>query len=216
VVNQLLEARLEALRDSLDKLSATVDENLRAVLLRLTCDKTVTESSPLVSIEEHARTARERCLLLVAREHPMAGDLKYAMAALRVGQDYERIHDLALALNRRIDKLTGTSIQEVVQDMTGVMADILKMHEHVRQTWQRDRKGNMPDMMPQISGLYVTVQSRITEIQTKIMEAISRGGGDAEMYVEVVLACRHLKRIAQTMESIPDELRAFDRASGQE
>lgn len=211
-MNQLLEARLEGLRESLDKLSATVDENLRSVLLRLTCDKTVTASAPLEAVEPLARAARERCLLLVAREHPMANDLKYAMAALRVGQDYERIQDLAVALNKRIDRLTGTPVQEVVQDMTGVMADILKLHEKVRQTWQRDQKTAETQLKAGISALYSTVQSRITAIQSKIMEAISRGGGDAEIYVEIVLACRHLKRIAQTMEAIPAELHAFDPA----
>jgi len=30
--------------------------------------------------------------------------------------------------------------------------------------------------------------------------------------VEVVLACRHLKRIATTLEAIPEDLNAFEKA----
>ena len=119
-MNPTLESRLDALRDALDNLSRMVDENLRAVLLRLTLDENMREHSPLVCIDEVARDARERCLLLVAREHPLAADLKYAMAALRVGHDYERIQELTLALNKRVDRLRGTPLQELVREMVGL------------------------------------------------------------------------------------------------
>lgn len=211
MMNQLLEVRLDSLRDSLDSLADAIDDNLRAVLLRLTCDSTITASAPLADIDSLARVTRERCLLFVAREHPLAKDLKYAMAALRVGHDYERIQELGVALNKRTDRLTGSPLQEVVQDMTGIMADILKLHEIVRRTWQRDRHDSaLPSLKPQVSSLAVTIYSQIGEIQNKIMEAIAAGGGSAETFVDLVLACRHLKRIANTMESIPDELHAFD------
>jgi phosphate transport system protein len=205
---------MESLRDALEKLSIAVDDNLRSVLLKLTCDKSVSASAPMVDVDGLARTVRERCLLLLAREHPMAHDLKFSMAALRVGHDYERVNELANALIRRIDRLTGTPVQDLMQDMTGVMADILKLHEIVRRTWLRDR-GQLTgdDMKPQVAARSAVVSSQISVIQNKIMEAIARGGNDAETFVEVVLACRHLKRIATTLEAIPDELNAFDKAA---
>ncbi|HYG75202.1 MAG TPA: PhoU domain-containing protein [Planctomycetota bacterium] len=214
MTNPLLEVRMESLRESLEKLAAAVDDNLRSVLLKLTCDKAVSAGAPFVSVDELARTVRERCLLLLAREHPMAGDLKFAMAALRVGHDYERVNELAQALIRRIEKLTGTPVQDLMQDMTGVMADILKLHEIVRRTWLRDRGHfTSEEIKPQVAAHSSVVGSQISVIQNKIMEAIARGGNNAEIFVEVVLACRHLKRIATTLESIPDELNAFDKAA---
>jgi len=54
--NPLLEFRLDSLRESLDALSAVVDENLRTVLLRLTCDEAVATEEPLVDIGGLART----------------------------------------------------------------------------------------------------------------------------------------------------------------
>ena len=208
----LLDARLEGLQEALDHLATAVDENLRAVLLGLTCDKNNPMSAKLTDTFALAHAARERCLMLVAREHPLANDLKYSMAALRVGHDYERIQELALALHRRVEQLRGTPVQELVQDMTGIMADILKMHEVVRSTWQRDRQDvTLPSVKPRVSTIAAGVYARISVIQNKIIEVIARGGGNAEMFVELVLACRHLKRICNTMEAIPDELHAFDR-----
>lgn len=211
-MNQLLEVRLVNMRESLDALAGAVDDNLRAVLLRLTCDKTITASAPMTDVDGLARAAREKCLQFVAREHPLANDLKYAMAALRVGHDYERIQELAAALHKRTDKLAGSPLQDVAQDMTGIMADILKLHEIIRRTWQRDRNDlSLPNLKPQVSALTATIYSQIHAIQNKIMDAITNGGGHAEIFVELVLACRHLKRIANTMELIPDELHAFDK-----
>src|SRR5438067_11733435 len=121
--NQLLEVRLEQLRQALDSFAALVDENLRSLLRRLTCDKSFDANQALQPIDNLARLTRERCLLLVARQQPLAHDLKYAMAALRVGHDYERIQELADSLNKRIARLQGTPIENVLRDMTGVMAD---------------------------------------------------------------------------------------------
>ena len=205
--NQLLEARLESLRQTLDALAALCDENLRTLLLRLTCDKSYDDKKLLQPIDELARQTRERCLLLVARQQPLANDLKYAMGALRVGHDYERIHELADALNKRIARLQGTPIENVLRDMTGVMADILKLHEPVRRTWQRDGKDISITNLKEISA---AVNSGIGKIQTETIDAISKGNGNSEMLVDLVLACRHLKRIASLMETIPDELHSFD------
>jgi phosphate uptake regulator len=208
--NVLLEARLDSLREALDSLSQSVDDNLRMVLRRLTCDPNITKR-PLADIDSLARNTRERCLLLVAREHPMANDLKYAMAALRVEHDYERIQDLAIQLHKRVDRLIGTPMEEVIQEMTGVMADMLKLHEVVRRTWQRDRNDKtLPNLKPQVEQLSAGVQTGVTSIQSKTIETISRGEGSPELLVELVLACRHLKRIANLMEAVPDELHSFD------
>jgi phosphate uptake regulator len=208
--NVLLEARLDSLREALDSLSQAVDDNLRMVLRRLTCDPNITKR-PLSDIDSLARSTRERCLLLVAREHPMANDLKYAMAALRVGHDYERIQDLAIQLHKRVDRLIGTPMEDVIQEMTGVMADMLKLHEVVRRTWQRDRNDKtLPNLKPQVEELSQRVQTGVTSIQSKTIETISHGEGSPELLVELVLACRHLKRIANLMEAVPDELHSFD------
>ena len=208
MTNPLLESRLEKLRDAIDQLSLIVDDNLRSVLLRLTCDQAVASASACTDIGAAARTVRERCMTFLAREHPLAYDLKFAMASLRIGHDYERIQELSDSLNGRIDKLVGTPVQGVMQNMTGVMADILKLHELVRKTWQRDRSSG--NVQADAAKLVHAIHSQITAVQSKIMDSISSGGSDAETVVEIVLACRHLKRIATTMEAIPDDFHAFD------
>lgn len=209
MANLILESRLENLRRTLDELSAAVDDNLRTVLHHLTCDE-ATADLPLKNIDALARIARESCLLLMTKEHPVAGDLKYSMAVLRVGHDYERIQELAEALQERVAVLRRSPFKDICQEMTGVMADILTMHEIVRKTWRR----NQPDedlkiLDAQKQKCSANIQLAILNIQNKILNGIAREHNSPEAVVEIVLACRHLKRIAGTLDSIPEELRTF-------
>lgn len=209
LANPILESRLELLRLSLDALAAAADDNLRAVLHRLTCDKSAVDA-PLIGTDEMAHDARERCLLLLAKEHLVASDLKYAMSALRVGQDYERIHELAEALNNRIPLLRRSRFKEICKDMTGVMADILAMHDIVRPMLRRNQPvADLELLKAQQAKLSAGIQLAILGIQSKIMSGIASEKSDPEAIVEIVLACRHLKRIAGLLVSIPEELSSF-------
>ncbi len=197
------------MRRSLDELSAAMDDNLRGVLHKLTCDESAADV-PLKNLDPLAKAARENCLMLLAKEHPFASDLKYAMGALRVGHDYERIQEIAESLNKRIVILRKSTFKGICQDMTGVMADILSMHEIVRHLWQRNQaEEDLKMLSAQQTKLFAGIQVSILAIQNRIMSSISAEKTDAEAIVEIVLACRHLKRIAGTLNSMPEELHSF-------
>lgn len=208
-MNMILETRLDKMRRSLDELSAAMDDNLRNLLHKLTCDESAAPM-PLKNLDALAKAARENCLMLLAKEHPFAGDLKYAMGALRVGHDYERIQEIAESLNKRVSILHKTAFKGICQDMTGVMADILSMHEIVRHLWKRNQSDDDLKMLAaQQMKLFAGIQVSILAIQNQIMSSISSEKTDAESIVEIVLACRHLKRIAATLNSMPEELHSF-------
>ena len=212
MINPLLETRMAQLQEALKKLAAATDESLQTILNGLTVD-TRTARPGLADVSGLARDARESCLLLVAREHPKASDLKYVMAVLRVGHDYERINELCKTLYGRIGLLHGTPMQNAVREMMGVIADIIELHVVVRKTWQRDRTDSvLPSLKAQVAGLAAAIHARIAAAQNRIVE-IPGVGLSPEMFVELVLSCRHIKRITNLMELIPDELSAFDNIS---
>ena len=206
--NPILEARLESIRQSLDALGAATESNLNAILAGLDSDST----EPLESVAILARQTRERCLLLVARNQPLASDLTYAMGALRVGHDYERLHELCEALNKRVERLRETPLFATVREMSGVLEKVLELHSAVSKTWQRDRDDlTLPDLGPQVLRIGTEVQTGLAEIQRKTVATISSGMGSPEMLVDLVLVCRHIKRITALMAAIPEELHSFDR-----
>src|SRR5579862_3124498 len=151
-MNRLLEDRLDALRTTLDQLSSTLDENLQILLLNLTCDPAAKKSTPK-PIDELARAVREKCLEFMVREHPMAHDLKFAMATLRVGQDYERMGEISLTLNKRVEFLRHTAFQDICKGMTGVMAAVLNMNKLVQNTWKRAHRALIAPTQAQVAKL---------------------------------------------------------------
>lgn len=206
--NPPLEARLDRLREALDSLCAAVGENLRVVWQRLSGEG---KYSPLNSVDDLARIARERCLGLVALQQPVARDLRFAMGALRVEHDYERIQELAQSLNERVERLRGAPVQSIIHDMAGVMVKILDLHNVVASTWKRERsESEKTTIKPHVDERCSAIRATIADIQAKTMETIAKGDGSAEMMVELVLACRHLKRIEGLLQAIPDEMHSFD------
>jgi phosphate transport system protein len=208
----LTEALSVQLCESLSRLSATIDENLRTVLLRLALDSSVREHTSLVSVDALAGDVREKCIVLVAREQPLASYLRYVMEVLRVGHDYERVNELTVALNKRVDRLSGSLAQNLVREMIDSVSNILKLHHAVRRTWQRD-PGNESALMEDVRGAATVVDLDMKNLQESVVAAIGqqKSGASAEKCVDLILASRHLKRIAALLKSIPGEMHAFDR-----
>jgi phosphate uptake regulator len=207
-MNRLLEDRLDTLRNTLDELWQVFDENLQILLINLTGDTTTPRSAPK-ELNPLAKTVREKCLEFMVREHPMAHDLKFAMAALRVGQDYERMHEISATLNRRVEYLRNTNFQDICREMTGVVADILNMNKLAQGVWKRDHRDALESIRAEMRKLSERVLPAISKIQTRILESIPLAEGNAEAYVEMVLACRHLKRVASLMATVPEEMVSF-------
>src|ERR1039457_1908439 len=138
-MNQLLEDRLDILRTTLDELWLAFDENLQILLIDLTGDTTTPRAAPK-PLNPFAKTVRDKCLEFMVREHPLAHDLKFAMVALRVGQDYERMQEISATLNRRVEYLRNTNFQDICREMTGVVADILNMNKLAQGVWKRDHR----------------------------------------------------------------------------
>ena len=219
--NRLLEERLRAVSDTLDALAVGVDANLRRVHARLMLENKAADPDPIQSTDELARTARSAAFLLVARSQPLARDLKFAMGALRVAHDYERIQELTLAFNERINRLANTPVETFLQDMSGVVAQILEMHAVVNRIWHRPAppgatppgtESTAPTAEPKsrVLALIAATEAELAHIQNSIVEAVAKGYGSPEMLVELVLSCRHLQRITQLMEGIPDDAHSFD------
>ncbi len=225
--NRLLEERLRAVSDTLDALAAGVDANLRRVHGRLLSENKAVNPDPLQSMDDLARTARSAAFLLVARSQPLARDLKFAMGALRVAHDYERIQELTLAFNERINRLANTPVETFLADMSGVVGQILEMHSIVSRIWHRTAPTATdtttgpvstssetavihPEPKSRVLALIAATEAELAEIQNSIVEAVAKGYGSPEMLVELVLSCRHLQRITQLMEGIPDDAHSFD------
>ena len=67
--------------------------------------------------------------------------------------------------------------------------------------------------MEDVRGAATVVDLDMKNLQESVVAAIGqqKSGASAEKCVDLILASRHLKRIAALLKSIPGEMHAFDR-----
>jgi phosphate transport system protein len=92
-------AELDQLRLQVELMAVRVDENLermREVLARGDRDLAAVALAADDDIDAMSVSLTERCYDLLAREQPVASDLRFVVSVLRVLGEFERVGDLAL------------------------------------------------------------------------------------------------------------------------
>jgi phosphate transport system protein len=125
-LRQQFTAELEQLRLQVELMAVRVDQNLermRDVLgsgdaelaqLAIGCDD---------DIDRMNLSLTERCYDLLARESPVASDLRFIVSVLRVLSELERIGDLSLRVDKEVDSHDLLRADEVAFDVLQAMAD---------------------------------------------------------------------------------------------
>jgi phosphate transport system protein len=124
-MRQIFTAELAALGEDLTELSRLVGAAISSAGIAL-----LTKDLPLAeqvieadrTIDDMERDLDERCVLLIAQQQPVAGDLRIVIAALRMSTSLERMGDLArhLAEMTRL-RYPGSAIPEPLTDLFSQM-----------------------------------------------------------------------------------------------
>ncbi len=203
-----LEQRISGLGEAMVSLAEVVDENLRTVLLAMTTEEAVTSSLELKHTTPYQGQVMESALTLLALEGPVASDLRWAMAMMRLAKDYERIADLARNLMRRVESLTDSLHEETLHAMTGVTRAILRLHAILLEPARPEFRLPAIDWAAHKDACH-EVSVGLEVIEQRSVDALLRGEGTPESLRELVLAARHLQRIAGQLERMPRELERF-------
>lgn len=122
---QIFQRELEKLKKKLLALSALVEENLRRSFVAV--DKRDPELARAVIrgdvlIDEAEVEVEEECLKVLALHQPVAGDLRYLVAVIKINNELERIGDLAANIAERALQLSELPAVSVPVDLL-VMAE---------------------------------------------------------------------------------------------
>jgi len=98
-MTKILEAEIEELKKMMLSLSAEVEENIQSAV------KAISERDPKLArevvnddprIDRQEVRVEEECLKILALHQPVAADLRFIIAMLKINSDLERIGDLAV------------------------------------------------------------------------------------------------------------------------
>ena len=144
----------------------------------------------------------EECLKMLALHQPVAADLRFIVAVLKVNNDLERMGDLAVNIAERAAYL---ATQEPLQ----VSLDFPKMAEGVR-NMVRESLDALSNMNPRLARHVLTMDDEIDEANRGmfdiLQELMQRDPSTIVRAVHLLSASRHLERIADLATNIAQDV----------
>lgn len=154
------------------------------------------------AIDRQEIDVEERCLRLLALQQPLAGDLRFITAALKISNDLERVGDHAVNIAGGTVRLAGKPLLKPLVDIPR-MADLAlgMLHESLDAFVRRDaesarrlvrRDDEVDDLNHQV---FRELLSYMIEDPTTITRAL-----------ELVLVARNLERVADLATNVAEEV----------
>ncbi len=196
---------LEKLKKKILYLAAKVEKNLQMAVRSFTdkdlnmADEVINSDPDIDSLEVEVE---EECLKILALHQPVAADLRYIIAVLKINNDLERIADMAVNIAERSKTLTYNSGPLIPFDLQSMLEIAVKM---VRDSVDALVK-NSTELARQVCIDDDAIDDRHREVYKLAQEAIRKNPEYAEYYVSLISVSRNLERIADHSTNIAEDV----------
>ena len=196
---------LEKIKKKILSLGAMVEERVRMATQAIEeFDGEVAKKIILSDheIDEMEVEVEEECLKIMALHQPVAVDLRFLVAVIKINNDLERIGDQAVNIAQRVKTITKKERFDFVFDYS-VMAEkaeaMLKM--------SLDALVNLDDDLAfKVLLLDDEVDAMNKEAYNLIKRAISENPDNVSYLINLLLISRHLERLADHATNIAEEV----------
>jgi len=204
-VSKHLEMEIENLKKLILSLSAKVEDNVYKAVKSLTeRDSSIADeiikSDP--GIDDTEVTIEEECLKVLALHQPVAGDLRFIVAILKINSDLERMGDLAVNIAERAMFLATRERPDIPLDLP-LMAEKTKamMKKSLDSLMKQDAK-----LAHEVLETDDEIDAMNREMYARIQEAIRRKPEQLESLIHLLSCSRHLERIADHATNIAEDV----------
>ncbi len=145
----------------------------------------------------------EKCIDLIARYQPMAGDLRFITTGMKINAELERIADLAVDIAQRV-------LEIVEKPLLKPLVDIPKL-SLIAQAMVRDAIDSFIKKDVELAKKVVLADAEADALRNLvtrelITEYMYRDGTTADRAVPLLLIARHLERICDHTTNIAEEV----------
>ena len=200
-----LEKELEKLKKRILALGALVEDRVR-MALRAIESRDAQLAKEVVKmdyeIDETEVEVEEECLKILALHQPVAIDLRFLIAAIKINNDLERIGDEAVNIAERV-------VYMAARPSLSASFDYRVMSEKTRAmlTSSLDALVNLDiDLAYKVRLQDDEVDEINLEINEKVREAISENPTHAGYLINLLFISRHLERIADHATNIAEDV----------
>jgi phosphate transport system protein len=156
-----------------------------------------------VAIDLAEVEVEEECLKILALHQPVASDLRFIVAVLKINNDLERIGDLAVNIARRAESLAETP------DSDGVSIDFMGGEEHIRQML-RESLDCLVNLDEELARKVWAADSKIDEINRsvhrQVAEAIRVNPSNTDRLLMLLSVSRNMERIGDHSTNIAEDV----------
>ncbi len=200
-----LQKEIEALKKDILSLVAIVEENVGRAVKSIE-DRDAGLGNKVIAIDKTIDSREveieEECLKILALYQPVAIDLRFIAAMLKLNNDLERIGDLAVNIAERAIYLANTQRTDVSFDY----------REMTRKTEAMLKKSfdSFVDMNPDLAREVIASDDEVDDIERKIVEqtqeAIRKYPDQVDRLLHHMFVARHLERIADHATNIAEDV----------
>lgn len=153
-------------------------------------------------IDEMEVEVEEECLKILALHQPVAVDLRFLIAVIKINNDLERIGDQAVNIAERVEFISQKDPADFVFDYS-IMAEktqvMLKMSLDALVNLDVDLALKVVLMDDEVDDIKVIAYN-------KIKAAMAKDPGNLGYYINLLLISRHLERLADHTTNIAEEV----------
>lgn len=200
-----IERQLETLKERILRLGTLVEEaiskSITALINRDTAlaQRVIANDSEIDAMEVEVE---EECLKILALYQPVAADLRFVVAVLKINNDLERMGDLAKNIAKRVSQLAAARSYELPPEIRGMATQAQDM---VKQCLDAVVNGD-PTLARQVREEDDAVDAARQKIQRRVMQGIRDNPDDVESLLRINSVSKHIERIADMATNIAEDV----------
>ncbi len=153
-------------------------------------------------INESERSIDELAVDLLAMQQPMATDLRFVLAVLKINSDLERVGDLAVNIAQRSLDLAQEEEVEVPVDITRMSAAVSTMVRRALESFL-SAKAEVAQAVLEMDSI---VDRMKDEAFVNLVAQMRQNPEQVRQYLDVLLITRSLERIADHATNIAEDV----------
>jgi phosphate transport system protein len=204
-MNQQLQIEIEKLKKKILALGAGAEESVhRAVTAMVRRDAAMARQviDEDGAIDQAEVDLEEECLKILALHQPVAVDLRFIVAVLRINAELERIGDLAVNIAERTVYLAGRDTVDIPFDFTGMALKAQSMLKMSLDSLVTLNIGLAREVLVKDDG----VDAMNREMYLQVQDGIRRRPDQLDQLIHILSASRHLERIADHCTNIAEDV----------
>jgi phosphate transport system protein len=195
-----IERQIESLKERILKVGTLVEEAIsKSITALINRDAALAQR---VIANDEAIDREEECLKILALYQPVAADLRFVVAALKINNDLERMGDLARNIAKRVAQLAGGKPYTLPPEIR-TMA--MQAQEMVKQCLDSVVNGD-PSLARQIREEDDVVDEARLQIRHRVLRGIKDDPEEVENLLRINSVSKHIERIADMATNIAEDV----------